>query len=201
MKKVFAALTAMIFIMAGSALAAPITLKNSISFGDNPGDTISTGNGTGKLISYGSGHVHHLENSGDFIEWSHTFTFDPPADDSPLTGKLTIKFRDDGDIWLEYGRAFINGQEVMSREIDDMDLLFTARFINGQIVVRVENTGLLASDFYVNGADAELTYNPAAPAPAPAPVPEPATMTLIGVGMLAAGIVAKKRSRKSTSAE
>jgi hypothetical protein len=199
MKKLGLALTAMIFIMAGSAFAAPITLKNSISFGDNPGNTISTGDGVGSLISYGSGHVHHLENSGDFIEWSHTFTFDPPADESPITGKLTIKFKDDGDIWLEYGRAFINGQEVMSREIDDMNLLFTAQVINGQIVVRVENTGLLASDFYVNGADAELTYNPAAPAPAP--VPEPATMTLIGIGMLTAGLVAKRRIRKSDSAE
>ncbi len=199
MKKVIVALTALIFIMAGSAYAAPITLKNSISFGDNPGNTISTGDGTGRLISYGSGHVHHLEKSGDFIEWSHTFTFDPPADDSPLTGNLTIRFRDDGDIWLEYGRAFINGQEVMRREIDNMDLLFTARFINGQIVVRVENTGLLASDFYVNGANAELRYNPAAPAPAP--VPEPATMTLLGIGMLGAGMLARKRNRKSDSAE
>lgn len=199
MKKVMVALTAMIFIMAGSSFGAPITLKNSISFGDNPGNTISTGDGVGRLISYGSGHVHHLENSGDFIEWSHNFTFNPPADESPVTGRLTIKFRDDGDIWLEYGSAFINGQEVMRREIDDMNLVFTAQVINGQIVVRVENTGLLASDFYVNGADAELTYNPAAPAPAP--VPEPATMTLLGIGMLGVGMIARKRNRKSNSAE
>ena len=197
MKKVIVMLAAMMFLAVGTAFSAPITLKNSISFGDNRGDTVSTGDGVGRLIGYGSGQVHYLEKSGDFIEWSHTFTFNPTADESPITGRLTIKFKDDGDIWLEYGAAFINGQEVMRREIDDMNLVFTAQVINGQVIARVENTGCLASDFYVNGADFQLTYNPVAPAP----VPEPATMTLLGIGMLGAGLAARKRNRKSKSAE
>jgi hypothetical protein len=192
MKKVVVFLSAMMFIIVGPAFAAPITLENHISFGSAPSNTVSTGDGEGKLLGYGGSKVNLLEKGGDYLTWSHSFTFNPPADDSPITGSLTIKFKDDGDIWLEYGRAFINGTEVMRREIDTMNLVFTAQVINGQVIVRVDDTGQCLSDFYVTGADFKLTYNPAAPAP----VPEPATMTLLGIGMIGAGFVARKKNRK-----
>ena len=85
----------------------------------------------------------------------------------------------------------------MRREIDTMNLVFTAQVINGKVVARVENTGMCLSDFYVTGADFKLSYNPVAPAP----VPEPATMTLLGIGIIGAGIAARKRNRKSETAE
>jgi hypothetical protein len=85
MKKVVVVLAAMMFLAVGTAFSAPITLKNSFSFGDNPFDTVSTGDGVGRLIGYGSHQFHHpFGTHGDFIEWSHTsFTFNPSADFQP----------------------------------------------------------------------------------------------------------------------
>jgi hypothetical protein len=197
MKKVVIVIAAMMFLGIGSAFAAPITLENHIRFGNNPGDTVSTGVGNLDWVRYGGSNVSKLERGGDFLTWSHSFSFEPVANDDPITGRLTIRFKDDGDIWLEYGRAFINGTEVMRREIDTMNLAFTAQVVDGRVVVRVDDTRGCLSDFYVTGADFQLTYNPVAPAP----VPEPATMTLLGIGMLGAGLAARKRNRKSNSAE
>jgi hypothetical protein len=191
MKKVAAILAVMMFLIVGSAYATPITLQNHIVFGNS--SIVSTGNGVGTLLGYGGSKAGLLEKGGDYLMWSHSFTFDPPANNDPIFGRLTISFKDDGDIWLEYGRAFINGQQVLKQEIDTKSISFTAQVVNGQVVVRVDNTGKSLSDFYVSSADFTLTYNPVAPAP----VPEPATMTLLGIGMVGAGLAARKRNRKS----
>jgi hypothetical protein len=83
MKKVAVVLSSMMFLAVGTAFSAPITMKNSISFVGNPVDTVSTGDSIGRLIVYRPGHVNHLGIYADFIEWSHTFTYNQSADFQP----------------------------------------------------------------------------------------------------------------------
>ena len=62
------------------------------------------------------------------------------------------------------------------------------------IVINNGHTDWGADGFYLDEATLNVSYNQA-------PVPEPATMTLHGIGMLGAGMAARKRNRKQNSAE
>jgi len=203
MKKVLAIVAAMMFIMVGSAMAAPITIKNTVSFAHYINDCSASGPGTSDTkasIKYDGNSVRRIEKDGDFVEWSYSFVFDPPKDPTTVaTAKLTLHLRDDDDIWEEYAEGGFNGKTWSMGEVNTGDYIFyNLALVDNKLTIKIVGDdrwwNMGNSDFYLDGADLEVTYTPA-------PVPEPATMTLLGIGMVGAGIAAKRRNRKNKSEE
>lgn len=73
--------------ISGTANAGPIDLTNTVTF-------TKTGTSTGVPVSWGYGDANILDGLGDYLTWTHEFTFDPPAA-SILSATLTITFIDD----------------------------------------------------------------------------------------------------------
>jgi hypothetical protein len=187
MRKVHLILVVLIFIFSGTSFATPISLVNVITF--NSTGAQSLGDGTGALNSYGWGAVNLLNGAGDYIRWTQAFTFNPPPDSGPVTGKISIKLRDDSNNWLdgpEFAIGWTNTGSWAIGEVDTGTYNYNVSLQDGFLTITLASLG---GDFYIDSSTLSVSYNSAAP------VPEPASMVLVGLGMLSIGYYARRKSK------
>jgi hypothetical protein len=189
MKKILTAALVIAMLSWGSSAMA-LSFTDTTTFllgGTSPG---------GDYVDHGWGAVDKLDWTGDFVSWTHHFSFDPPADEV-LSGVLTLTLTDDeGDRWwnifsLEAGAGVAEDGSWDFGGVDTGEYTYdiTASFlVDGEFSVTLASVW---GDFYIEASDLEITYNPISD-PA-APVPEPATILLMGTGLL--GLVAYSRKR------
>lgn len=197
MKKVFVGVFVVLLAMSSPLFADTISVSNTLTF-DSAGVT-SSGDGMGTLLDYGRGTVNKLDGILDYVMWSQTFVFNPPADNSTVKGKLSLTLRDDSSssdckFWIdgpEFAIGWTNTGQLAIGEVDTGTYSYNVGLDNGKLVVTLKSLG---GDFYIDKAVLDVSYTPAA---TPAPVPEPASLLLLGVGMISAGFFTRKRNKQS----
>jgi len=184
----------LVLILATGLFAVPITYSNAITF-TNDG-AISTGQGTGSLLSYGYGSVNGLDGCGDYLRWSHALSFEPQAGPAAVNGTLSMSFRDAGNQRLDSPEIAIGFTDSGPYAIGDVDpgvYSCSVIFNNGSLFVTLASLG---GDFFLDRSTLRLKYNSCQdPIPEPAPVPEPATLLLLGFGLLSTGVVIRKKTK------
>lgn len=195
MKKflVFLAAILLVFGMAGTSAAVPITFTDTTGFTSSGTDPFED------LDDYGWGHVDFLDGSGDYVQWTHHFEFDPPAD-QVLSGTLALYLYDDDDDpgWFpwEFALGWAEDGTWDYGEVNTGNYLYdvTASYLeDGTFQVTLVD---LWGDFGITRSDLSVTYAPAAvPEPTPEPTPEPATVLLMGAGLGLFGLGALCRKK------
>ena len=158
-RKLIYLILSMVLVLSIPALAGALTLTDTTMFNEN-----GTAPG-GDLVSYGGESVSRLEHMGDWVTWTHHYTFDPEAA-AILSGRLTLTFSD-----------------------DDADYMFDIginTLADGEFTIKLAS---LLGDFSIDKSILEIDYEPAAS------VPEPATLMLTGLGLIGAGIARRKLKR------
>ena len=201
MKKIIvAACVAATFLLSGNALATLYTLTDSVSFGDtslfNDSESINGVDTVGALStdlnSFGGGDANDLSYSGDWVYWTHNYTFEPVYDEL-LSAELSLNLEDDGvDCWFkwEIGLTLSEDGIIDIAEVDtgtynyDLDL---TNIGDGSYQVALVD---LAGDFIINSSTLTIKYSANN---TPAPVPEPGTMVLFRAAMGVTGLVSLRR--------
>ncbi|WP_419655360.1 putative exosortase, PEP-CTERM type [Desulfosarcina variabilis str. Montpellier] len=158
--------------------------------------TVFTSTGTtpsGDLDDYGRGNVNRLDGIGDYVAWTHHFTYDFPVD-TVLSGTLSLDLRDDGG-WLDSYEVAFGYAESGDWDIGDVDTGSYSYNVGISSLADGSFSVTLASvwgDFYIDNSDLTISYEPVAAEP----VPEPGTIILMGVGLLGVAVASRKRFQK-----
>ncbi len=178
MKKSLVVLFALVLFLGIAGNATALVITDTVSF-----NAYSVSGGT--LDGYGWGTVNKLNGHGDYVYWTHNYTFNPEVD-YINSASFTLRLVDDNDHWLEagYGYTEATGWDYLG-EIDtgsySLDVNLSS-LLDGSYSAGVWD---LYGDFYIKDATLVIDY---------APVPEPATLVLLGSGL--AGLAFYRRKRK-----
>lgn len=181
MKKVFGLLAGsfLIFLIAGSAAALPITWEDSLAF--NPDEKISMFNG-------GYSFFFDLRNDG--------YLAGIEIDDYTLS----INVYDDGSGWLETDSETVMITTLGGVTIADVAMGYVEQDWGIFGVLDLEDDGTLnvwvaslMGDFYLDSASLIAHGDDGTVAPPKNPVPEPASLILLGAGLLGLAGIARKK--------
>ena len=157
----------------------------------------------GGILASGSAFAGFIEDTvevntflttGQSVYWEHDFRDDPAfASIGTITNaQLSVYLWDDGD-WLgEFALGVAESGQWVVGEVDTGTYSYgigVASLYDGLFGVRVTS---LLGDFGIGDSLLQLAFNTA-----PRGVPEPATLSLLGAGLLAIGIVSRRRAKQS----
>ena len=166
--------------------------------------TIFTPTGTNAPEDYNShgwGAVNWLSGTGDYVAWTHYYTFVPAAQNI-LSGSLSLTFYDDetdGKWWqvstFELG---IGVGEDWTIDFGEVDTGIYTYSLNIAYLGDGSYSGKVMSlwgDFRIDQSVLTITYDPVPDNGNTHAVPEPSTILLLGSGLLGVAVLGRKRSK------
>ena len=192
MKKLLILVSAVVFVfgISGICVAALYTINDVTYFLEN---------GTNEpedLNSYGGDLVNKLEYSGDWVKWTHYYSFNPPPD-TILSGELEIYLADDenDNFWKPRTWEFgIGWGEDSTWDLGDVDTGTYEYNVNVDYLADGEFTITLKSlwgDFEIDYSKLSIEYESDYAA-----VPDSSIMFLLGPSLIILGIFSRRKSRK-----
>lgn len=183
-------LSAVMILLAGNLYASPVTLTNTLSF--SASDAESSGDGEGRLIGYAGGSVNHLEDFGDYIKWSHSMNLNQADKPEEITGKLSLKLRNEDTSWFpDIALGFTDQGQWGLEFVHTGSYNYNVITNNGELIVTLLS---LNGGFFLDSSELTLSYDSNQ---VPAPVPEPSSMVLIGISLTMAGYFIRKRTKQN----
>ena len=193
MKRIVTLTLFLVLAIAASSIAAPVTLTNVVSFTSS--GALSSGDGTGELISYGRRTVNQLDGIADYVKWSHSLSFLQNEDNDIVSGTLSLKLRDEENSWLPDVALGITDQGQWGiSDVSTGNNNYNVKLDNGYLVVTLLS---LNGNFFIDSSTLSVSYD-SRTEPAPAPVPEPLSLILLGLGILMSGVMIRNRVTTKT---
>lgn len=188
MKRILILTLFLVLALAASSFAAPVTLTNIVSFTSS--GAVSSGDGTGELISYGRGTVNQFDGIADYVKWSHSLSFLQKEDTDTLSGILSLKLRNEDNSWLPDVALGItdHGQWGIS-DVSSGNSNYNVKLDNGYLVVTLLSPN---GKFFIDSSTLSVSYD-SRTEPGPAPVPEPLSLILLGLGILMSGVMIRNK--------
>jgi hypothetical protein len=191
MKKLLILLSAIAFVFGfcGVCVGALYKIEDVTTF-------LSNGtNEPGDLNSHGGDYVNKLEYSGDWVNWTHYYNFNPPAD-TILSGKLEIYLRDDeNDSWSPWTWDFAIGWgEDGTWDLGEVDTGTYEYNVNvgyledGKFTIQLKS---LWGDFDIDYSKLSIEYESDHVS-----VPDSSIMFLLGPSLIVLGVFSRRKFRK-----
>ena len=193
MKKLLILVSAIVFVfgLSGVSDGASYKITDEITFDE------TTIHGSGDPSGWGGQYANKLEHAGDYVQWTHEYDFDPPAD-TILSAELEIYLRDDENDtyrlktwefaigWGEDQTWDIGGVDT-GAYVFDLNVDFLA---DGSFTINLMS---LWGDFFIDYSKLTIDYESYA-----ASVPDSSIMFLLGPSLIVLGICSRRKLRRKS---